>query len=94
MLVLLFFNGCAQNTALLGPIYTIGTTGNTLQAGVSYGTSYAIKKVRTKNISRKTNVLSEKNELKEDLKENPDDFFRIIKRDIKRLNREDIFANQ
>jgi len=46
ILIILFFistlAGCAQSTALLGPIYTFGTTGNTLQAGLSYGSNEAI----------------------------------------------------
>ena len=29
--------GCAQSTAFLGPIYTLGTTGNVYQAGFSLG---------------------------------------------------------
>jgi hypothetical protein len=37
-------SGCAQNVALLGPAFTLGTTGNVLQAGLQYGTNQAIKK--------------------------------------------------
>ena len=36
-------SGCAQNVALLGPAFTIGTTGNIMQAGMQYGTNQAIK---------------------------------------------------
>ena len=32
-------SGCAQNTALLGPIYTFGSTGNIYQAGLTYGSN-------------------------------------------------------
>tara|TARA_B100000780_G_C20979713_1_gene391413 strand:+ start:364 stop:675 length:312 start_codon:yes stop_codon:yes gene_type:complete len=46
--------GCAQNTALLGPLYTYGSTGSSLQAGLSYGSNEAITrftgKSATKNI--------------------------------------------
>ena len=35
--------GCVQNTAFLGPIYTLGATGgNAYQAGFSYGSNKAI----------------------------------------------------
>ena len=34
--------GCAQTTRLLGPIYTLSTTGNIYQAGFSYGSDKAI----------------------------------------------------
>ena len=34
--------GCAQSTALLGPAYTLGTSGNVYQAGLSYTSNVAI----------------------------------------------------
>ena len=94
ILVLLIFNGCAQNAALLGPIYTIGTTGNVAQAGVSYGTSYAIKKVRNKSAYKNINTSLKKKNLKKDIKENPDDFFRIVKKYVKKSDKIYILANQ
>ena len=85
--VLLFFNGCVQNASLLGPIYTIGTTGNALQAGASFGTSQAIKKIRSQAKSQKINFSLKKNKLKNDLKENSDEFFNTIKKHVKKSNR-------
>ena len=85
--VLLFFNGCVQNASLLGPIYTIGTTGNALQAGASFGTSQAIKKIRSQAKSQKINFSLKKNKLKNDLKENSDEFFSTIKKHVKKSNR-------
>jgi hypothetical protein len=84
LLVLLFFTGCVQPTTLLGPIYTIGTTGNVLQAGASYGTSYAVKKMTGKTVSENVNTFVDTEELKEELKENPDEFFRIVKKHAKK----------
>ena len=86
LFVLLFFAGCVQPTALLGPIYTIGTTGNVLQAGASYGTSYAFKKMTGKTLSENVSTFVDTEELKEELKENPDDFFRIVKKYVKKPN--------
>ena len=34
--------GCAQTTAVIGPLYTLSTTGNIYQAGLSYGSDKAI----------------------------------------------------
>ena len=34
--------GCVQNTAFLGPIYTLGTTGSIHHAGFSYGSDKVI----------------------------------------------------
>jgi hypothetical protein len=54
-----FLNGCAQTAALLGPVYTYGTTGNTLQAGLSYGSNKALsefkKANKSKNLEQKKN---------------------------------------
>ena len=46
---LLFFNGCIQTTALLGPGITIATTGNVFQAGFQYGANSVIEKETGKN---------------------------------------------
>jgi hypothetical protein len=46
--LLSLLNGCAQNTAFLGPLYTLGTTGNSLQAGISYGSNQIVSKVTGK----------------------------------------------
>ena len=37
-------NGCVQSTALLGPGFTVVSTGNVMQAGLQYGANTAIKK--------------------------------------------------
>ncbi len=46
---LLFFNGCLQSTALLGPSYTLISTGNVYQASFSYGSNQTIKKITGKS---------------------------------------------
>jgi hypothetical protein len=86
VLIILFLNGCVQSTAFLGPVYTLGTSGNVMQAGLSYGTSYAVKKVTGKTVSENVNTIVDTEELKEKLKENPDDFFRIVKKHVKKSN--------
>lgn len=48
LIILLFFysflGACTSPTAMLGPVYTLSTTGNTLQAGLSYSYSEIITK--------------------------------------------------
>tara|TARA_Y100000590_G_scaffold137582_1_gene157528 strand:+ start:846 stop:1184 length:339 start_codon:yes stop_codon:yes gene_type:complete len=44
----LLLNGCAQSTALIGPAITIGSSGNVIQAGYSYGRDIAIKQATGK----------------------------------------------
>ena len=94
LLILLFLVGCAQPSALLGPMYTIGTTGNVLQAGASYGTSYAVKKMTGKTVSENVNTFVDTEELKEELKENPDEFFRIVKKHAKKSKKIIITTSQ
>jgi len=42
IIFLSFLNGCLQNTAFLGPMYTLSSTGNVFQAGLSYGSSKVV----------------------------------------------------
>tara|TARA_Y100000996_G_C22068960_1_gene456605 strand:- start:110 stop:403 length:294 start_codon:yes stop_codon:yes gene_type:complete len=44
-----FLNSCTQYSSLIGPSYTIATTGNVVQAGISYHSSSVIKKQIGKN---------------------------------------------
>ena len=46
---LLLFTGCVQSTAFLGPAITVASTGNIYQAGLSYGSNLAIKKITGKS---------------------------------------------
>ena len=41
-----FFNGCVQNTALLGPAYTFSSSGSLLQTGLSYGSNQVYTKYK------------------------------------------------
>ena len=49
LLLLFFLNGCVQSTALLGPAYTMASTGNIYHAGLSYGSNQAVKKITGKS---------------------------------------------
>ena len=62
-LLLVLLCGCAQNTAsLLGPVYTLGSTGNIYQAGLSYGSDTVVTKITGKSIGKNlTEVLKENN---------------------------------
>ncbi len=88
-MLLLLFNSCAQNTALLGPAYTLGTTGNAFQAGVSYGTSYVVKKATGKTTSENVDIILKKIEVSSDteesVEENPENFFKIVKKHVEEI---------
>ena len=52
MLMLIFLSGCAQNTALLGPAYTLATSGNVLNAGLSYGGEKVVTRTTGKSTAQ------------------------------------------
>ena len=41
---LLLLSNCAQNSALLGPSYTLASSGSIFEAGASLSASYGLKK--------------------------------------------------
>ncbi len=48
--LLSFLGGCAQNAALLGPAYTLVTSGNMYHAGFTYGGNQIITSTTGKSI--------------------------------------------
>jgi hypothetical protein len=62
--ILIILNGCAQHTALLGPSYTIATTGNVYQAALNYQTNSLIKRNTGKSTFEHISTLVEKEEKK------------------------------
>ena len=75
-LMLIFLTGCAQNTALLGPAYTLATSGNVYQAGFTYGGNEIITQTTGKTITQNIKELI-------DLKEEDSEFEKLVKRNIK-----------
>jgi outer membrane lipoprotein-sorting protein len=51
ILFLSFLNGCAQNMALLGPAYTLASSGSLYNAGLTYGSNEIITKTTGKTTS-------------------------------------------
>ena len=49
MTLLLFFSGCMQGTAFLGPAVTGASTGNAYQAGLSFGSSRVVEEMTGKS---------------------------------------------
>ena len=82
-----FLNGCAQNAALLGPAYTLSTSGNVYHAGFTYGSSEIITKTTGKSVAQN---------LKEALipKKEDTEFEKLVKRNIKKTRRKLNFFNQ
>ena len=67
----LLLGACAQTTALIGPVITVGSTGNVMQAGFSYAGNMAVKKTTGKTPSEHVSLyVEEKNEEKKLKKRN------------------------
>ena len=87
-------SGCVQSTSLLGPAYTLASSGNVYQASLSYGSGIAIEKVTGKTTAEniKSFVVNEK--IKNEEKENYDDFFALVKKRIEKTSKVLNLANQ
>ena len=77
LIYICFLNGCVQTTSLLGPAYTLVSTGSVYQAGLSYGSNQAIKKVTGKTTTE--NIKNLINEHEVIVEENYDEFFSLVK---------------
>ena len=66
----LLLGACAQSTAFIGPAITVGSSGNVMQAGFSYGSNMAVKKATGKTTSEHvSSYIKEKNDKKKIIKE-------------------------
>ena len=78
--LLSFLGGCAQNAALLGPAYTLATSGNIYHAGFTYGGNEIITKSTGKSMVQN---------IKEGLapKKEDSDFQKLVKRNIEKTRK-------
>jgi hypothetical protein len=80
-------NGCMQNTVLLAPAYTLGTSGNIYHAGLSYGSNKAINNITGKSTSENIkDILA--------LKKDDTKFEKLVKKNIKETRKKLNLSNQ
>ena len=79
-----FLTGCLQNTAFLGPVITVASTGNVYQAGLSYGSSEAIKKVTGKTPTENIKSFLDSKNSTVEKEESHDKFFVLDKSQLKK----------
>ena len=94
LFLLFFLNGCVQSTALLGPAYTVASTGNIYQAGLSYGSNQAIKNITGKTPTENIKSLVDNKKMKIEEKEKQDEFFALVKSRIEKTSKIIKLANQ
>ena len=63
-----FLGACAQSTALIGPAISIGSSGNVMQAGFSYGTNILVKQTTGKVPSEHVSLYIEEKKEEKKLK--------------------------
>ena len=82
-----FLSSCAQNAALLGPAYTLASTGNLYQAGFTYGSNEIITKTTGKSAAQN---------FKEVLvpKKDNTDFENLVKKNIEETRKKLNLSNQ
>ena len=89
--ILSFLSACTSPTAMLGPAYTLSSTGNVFQAGLTYGSNEMVTMYTGKtpmenlqdiNFSKQVS----KNNIKKKTLES-DDFYHLVKNRIKKTNK-------
>ncbi|MDB0029696.1 hypothetical protein N9D93_00410 [bacterium] len=94
LFLLFFLNGCAQSTALLGPAYTLVSTGNIYQASLSYGSNQAVRNITGKTPTENIKSLVDSKKKKIEEKEKQDEFFALVKSRIEKTSKIIKLANQ
>jgi len=87
LFILSLISGCAQNASLLGPAYTLVSTGNVYQAGLTYGGNEIVTKTTGKSTTQniKEALIQKKNDNK--LKQ-------LVKRNIEKTKKKLNLSNQ
>ena len=94
LFLLFFLNGCVQSTALLGPVYTLTSTGNIYQAGLTYGSNQAVKKITGKSPTENIKSLVDNKKIKIEEQERQEEFFALVKSRIEKTSKIIKLANQ
>ena len=94
LFLLFFLNGCVQSAALLGPAYSLVSTGNIYQAGLSYGSNQAVKKITGKSPTENIKDLIGDKKIKVEEKESQEEFFALVKSRIEKTSKIIQLANQ
>ena len=90
LFIVSFLGACASPTAMLGPAYTLNSTGSVLQAGFNYGTSKMITAYTGKTPIENLKEISldvqdnSKNIQKKTLES--EDFYNLVKSRIEKTN--------
>ena len=94
LFLLFLLNSCVQSAALLGPAYSLASTGNIYQAGLSYSSNQAVKKITGKSPTENIKSLIDNKKIKVEEKESQEEFFALVKSRIEKTSKIIKLANQ
>ncbi|MDA7784141.1 hypothetical protein N8934_04795 [Candidatus Pelagibacter sp.] len=94
LFLLFFLNGCVQNAALLGPAYTLASSGNIYQAGLTYGSNKAVKEITGKSPTENIQSLVDNKKKKIEEEKKQEEFFALVKSRIEKTSKIIQSANQ
>ena len=77
-------SGCTSPTAMLGPAYTLTSTGNVFQAGLSYGSNEMITYYTGKTPVENVKEMAQKKNIQKQTLES-EDFYILVKNNINRF---------
>ena len=85
-----FLGGCTSPTAMLGPVYTMASTGNVYQAGLTYGSNEYITKTTGKTpIENLKSIGTQKKEPEKNVQKKTlesEDFYILVKNKIEKTS--------
>ncbi len=91
LIVYMFLGACTSPTAMLGPAYTLTSSGNVYQAGLSYSSNALITEYTGKTpIENLKKISSLKNDEIKNIKVNTlksEDFYLLVKTNIEKTNK-------
>ena len=91
LLMTSFLGACASPTAMLGPVYTLSSSGNIVQAGLSYGSNEMITMYTGKTPLENLQEISsaEQNKRKNIHKKTleSEDFYILVKQNVEKTNK-------
>ena len=94
LFLLFFLNGCVQSAALLGPAYTLASSGNIYQAGLTYGSNKAVKEITGKSPTENIQSLLDNKKKKIEEEKKQEEFFALVKSRIEKTSKIIQLANQ
>ena len=98
LIFVVFLGGCTSPTAMLGPVYTLTSTGNIYQAGLSYGSNALITqhtgKTPIENLKEISSLKEKKIKNIKEITLKSEDFYLLVKSKIEKTSKILNLSNQ